>query len=365
MSVALFLDVNRTLTKGSIQERYAELIGCETEYAEIEAAHQANRLSPALIGAEIIALFSKHGFSERLASEYVSEVPLQEWTEELLALPVAIFLVSSGPDYFIRQFADRHGIPQDHVLCSEYTFELDAGKAVSCKPVGDNTKASFVQRHARRFLVTVGVGDSPLKDGPFVSRCTFPILTEATSEFFALSNFEVLYNFVRDLSEALPLPHATPRLFIGSSTEAIDVANSLQMLLEPVSEATVWPQIFAPSDTTIESLEDAARDSDFAVFIANPDDTVISRGSEYHSPRDNVVFELGIFLGALGRRRCFIIAPTDEGTALPRGLAGVTYLQYRADRHNGNDYRSSLGGPAMQIRNRILELGPRTYLDSR
>ena len=47
--------------------------------------------------------------------------------------------------------------------------------------------------------------------------------------------------------------------------------------------------------------------ADFAAFIISPDDTVISRDAENLAPRDNVIFELGLFMGVLNRQRVFLI----------------------------------------------------------
>jgi CAP12/Pycsar effector protein, TIR domain len=42
---------------------------------------------------------------------------------------------------------------------------------------------------------------------------------------------------------------------------------------------------------------------DFGVFIFRPDDVVTMRKKEYSAVRDNVVFELGVFVGKLGPHR--------------------------------------------------------------
>src|SRR5262249_46203633 len=54
------------------------------------------------------------------------------------------------------------------------------------------------------------------------------------------------------------------------------------------------------------------------------DDFTKSRGVETKSPRDNLIFELGLFMGALGRRRAFPIVAPGKNTAvkLPSDLLG-------------------------------------------
>jgi hypothetical protein len=104
-----------------------------------------------------------------------------------------------------------------------------------------------------------------------------------------------------------------PRLFIGSSSENLEVAYAVQENLEAVAEVTVWTQgVFNPSKYNLESLADALFETDFGVFVFAPNDVTSMRGQERATVRDNVVFELGMFVGRLGRERCFILVPRAE-----------------------------------------------------
>ena len=103
-------------------------------------------------------------------------------------------------------------------------------------------------------------------------------------------------------------------VFIGSSVEAQVVAHALQSLLGPGVEATVWDQdVFALSANALDSLVRIVARTDFAVFVFTPGDVARIRRKQYYTARDNVVFELGLCIGALGRDRCFIIIPSDAG----------------------------------------------------
>jgi len=99
-------------------------------------------------------------------------------------------------------------------------------------------------------------------------------------------------------------------IFIGSSVEGLDVARAVQLRLEREAEVTVWDEgVFHPTDYVWESIEEKLEGSDCGVFVLTPDDIAISRGNEYSVPRDNVIYELGLFAGSLGRRRAVIIGP--------------------------------------------------------
>jgi hypothetical protein len=128
------------------------------------------------------------------------------------------------------------------------------------------------------------------------------------------------------------------RLFVGSASESLDVAYAVQEELDRALEVTVWTQgIFQPSRTTMESLTEQPKRFDAALFVFTPDDVAILRGEPMRVVRDNVIFELGLFVGALGRQPTFILLPRDVNDLhLPSDLAGITPLDYNHQRQDGN-----------------------------
>jgi Predicted nucleotide-binding protein containing TIR-like domain len=157
-----------------------------------------------------------------------------------------------------------------------------------------------------------------------------------------------------------------PSLFIGCSSEANSVAQALQAELDTVCEPTIWYQgVFGPGSVTMSALVDEARRVDYAVLILTPDDIKISRGAASASARDNAILELGLFLGSLGPDRVFMVTPRESDLRLPTDLAGVTTLQYKPDRKDGN-LRAALGPTALAIQQRIARRGlrPVRHLDA-
>ncbi|WP_437755341.1 TIR domain-containing protein [Sorangium sp. So ce1389] len=143
-----------------------------------------------------------------------------------------------------------------------------------------------------------------------------------------------------------------PRIFIGSSVEGLRVAEHIQLGLDYDADCTVWSQgVFGLSGGTLESLCGAIREFEFAVLVLTPDDLVQKRSQAMNSPRDNVLFELGLFMGALGRERTFIVYCRDEPIGLPTDLAGVTAATF-ARRADGN-LQAALGSVCTQIRNAV------------
>lgn len=125
------------------------------------------------------------------------------------------------------------------------------------------------------------------------------------------------------------------KMFIGSSSESTQELGALTRVLGGHVEYVTWPHAFAPGTVTLEELERKSRSSDFALFLFKPDDISIIRGEQYDVARDNVLFEIGLFIGALGRRRCFILTPKGVAMKWPSDLLGVKAVEYDANRRDG------------------------------
>ncbi|PDT48600.1 hypothetical protein CO661_09085 [Sinorhizobium fredii] len=152
---------------------------------------------------------------------------------------------------------------------------------------------------------------------------------------------------------------ANPRLFIGSASENLDVAYAVQEVLERDAEVTVWTQgIFDLSKYTLDALTETLDTVDFGLFVLSPNDVVTIRDETKRVARDNVIFELGLFIGRLGRERSFIFVPRGaEELHLPTDLLGITPALYEADRTDGN-LVAALGPAGNKVRKALKALGP-------
>lgn len=124
-----------------------------------------------------------------------------------------------------------------------------------------------------------------------------------------------------------------PRIFLGSSGKQEKLLQALTRGIEDVAHVEPWTTSFNPGTTTIERLVELAREVDFAAFVFAQDDWTTqdpkitsATGSGQASPRDNVVFEAGLFGGTLGMRRTFILHA--QGAKLPTDLLGLTSIRY-------------------------------------
>ena len=149
-----------------------------------------------------------------------------------------------------------------------------------------------------------------------------------------------------------------PTVFIGSSKEGLNIAEALQANMDEYCEVTVWSQgAFGLGEGNLEALVRLKNEFDFAILILTSDDLSISRGKRSHSPCDNVLFELGLFIGSLGRERTFAIYDRTAPMKLPSDLAGVSLVSYIP--HSTGNLQSALGGPCFRLKQAIKQLGPR------
>jgi hypothetical protein len=130
--------------------------------------------------------------------------------------------------------------------------------------------------------------------------------------------------------------------------------------LETEAEITVWDEGgFLLGQTSVESLSLALSRFDFAVLVLTPDDAVQSRSVGFLGPRDNVIFELGLFMGRLGRDRTFILHQAGGGLKIPSDLAGVTTAKYHWPRSD-NNARAAVATACDMVRERIRTLRGRS-----
>jgi len=124
-----------------------------------------------------------------------------------------------------------------------------------------------------------------------------------------------------------------PRVFIGSASESLPIAEYIQRQVDSFATIHLWNQeIFKAGDYTLERLLKDYTEFDFAIFIMEPVDTAAIRGQETHIARDNVLFEAGLFFGHLGRDRTLLVAPSCRNSSprfqIPSDLAGLTLITY-------------------------------------
>jgi CRP/FNR family cyclic AMP-dependent transcriptional regulator len=162
---------------------------------------------------------------------------------------------------------------------------------------------------------------------------------------------------LRQRNRYVRLKNEIPLLFLGSSLESLPILKALQsnFASDPFHIQPWTTGVFGASTFPIDDLEDQIGRSDFAALLVGPDDLVTSRSRKSFAPRDNVVFELGLFMGALGRKRVFIVAERGLQLKIPSDLLGLGKATYPA---GARALPRRLASAAQAIRDKINQLGP-------
>jgi len=176
-----------------------------------------------------------------------------------------------------------------------------------------------------------------------VSEGDFTALTRdvpAVWRYFAIE----LGNRLRQRRQYVRNRNSTPIVFVGSSNETVPIVHAIQAELshDPFIVRPWTAGIFGASSFPIDDLRVQLDESDFAVLVIGPDDNVSSRGLKFLAPRDNVIFELGLFMGALGRHRTFIVQERGRDIKIPSDLLGLGTMRFNS-------------GTVISLRARIVE----------
>jgi predicted nucleotide-binding protein len=160
----------------------------------------------------------------------------------------------------------------------------------------------------------------------------------------------------KEMPAAIAASSTRPAVFVGSSSEGLDFARAVRGSLDNDAEITLWDEVSGLSETFVESLTTALPRFDFAVLVFTGDDIVRSRSNEMFGPRDNVIFELGLFIGKLGRDRTFVLRQAGAQLKIPSDLTGVTTADYHWPRED-KSHRKAVASACDRIRERIRSIG--------
>jgi phosphoserine phosphatase len=179
MTIGLFLDVDNTLTRGFIQQKFADIIGVGADYLKIEKQYGANDITSEEFGEQFIDTFNRTPFTLQFAYDNFSEIRLKDSADLLLKCKspsIEIYFVSAGPSYYVQKLAEKYAVPAENVLCSQYLFDRQ-GRLEGCNAITPEQKRDFRQKHAVNHTLTIGVGDDEIHDASFLNGCDIGLLT--------------------------------------------------------------------------------------------------------------------------------------------------------------------------------------------
>lgn len=290
------------------------------------------RLIAALTDHRLVA--GDAALAERLvATGELIEVPAgQTFIEQAADTTDVYFIVAGSVDILVnrKQIAIRH-----------------AGEHVGEMSAVEPTQSRAATATARELCVLLKVSEPNFAEAADAHPRVWRRLAAVMAKRLAQRN------------SLITTPRERVRVFVMSSAEALPVTRLIVQHFEhDPFLAVVWNHgVFKASNYTLEDLENELDDSDFAIAVAHADDVVISRENEWPAVRDNVIFELGMFIGRLGRRRSFLMEPRGAGVKLPSDLAGLTTIPYRYV--PGKDAMAEIAPACDRLRELILASGAR------
>ena len=255
-----------------------------------------------------------------------------------------------------RQVLVRQQDPNNDIfLILHGTIAIDInGRRIAVRDAGAHVgELALVDPLAVRSATLVALGPTVLFRIP---EHKFSRVAASHSDLWRRLAVEIA-NRLRERNRFLLPPHSQPMLFIGSSAEGRTVVDAMGAVMRRWKLVPrPWTDgVFEASRTAIESLVGLSSDADFAALVLTADDARVARGKKGRVPRDNVVFELGLFMGALGRERVFILKPMNVDIQIPSDLLGVTWLEYRKD--GRGTMVEKLRPTCQRLRDRIRQLG--------
>lgn len=120
-------------------------------------------------------------------------------------------------------------------------------------------------------------------------------------------------------------------IFIASSTFGKPLASEIKKRIvkkNPAITCNCWWDVIPPSENTLPAILGQCKTSDFFIAILTADDLIIKNNEKDSIPRDNCIFEIGLFMGALGAEpyRCFLLTHNIKKEALPSDIRDLNQL---------------------------------------
>lgn len=199
-----------------------------------------------------------------------------------------------------------------------------------------------------------------IQKGKFCAQCLRSLREqhERIMNDARICSIKALFNRAKDLLEHVPDSSSSkhqPRVFVGSSAQGLNIARKIQGNLNREGFwVEIWNQntVFGVGVTIISALVEALKVYDYGIFVFTPDDAVARGSKEVFAPRDNVIFEAGLFIGGKGMSNTYIVRPSNRNIQFPSDLNGVIYAEYDPDSPN---LHAALGDACEIIREAIFQ----------
>jgi predicted nucleotide-binding protein len=184
------------------------------------------------------------------------------------------------------------------------------------------------------------------------------IKKDPNSRFLAKSTSPSLKHIVSIIETELGIERTPPKpnVFIvhgHNDTLKYELKNYLQNTLG-LPEPIILHEKPNMGRTLIQKFEDYAYSSNLAFILLTPDDKPANTDDsddEKRRARQNVILELGFFLGKLGRETGRVILLYTGPLELPSDLSGVTYI----------DISNGIGAAGEEIRRELNDVSQQSW----
>jgi CRP/FNR family cyclic AMP-dependent transcriptional regulator len=300
----------------------------------------------------------KERFEDKKAGNLIVALKRQELVAGDKSIAEAI--VHAGE---VLEFASGTAIILEDTVEDDVFFLISGSVAIVVK--GNQIHTRYAGQHVGEMAA---IEPTQRRSATVVAQETLVVVKLSSRAFLDLGEQfpQIWLPLARELARRLfqrnnliQAPNKSPRLFIISSAEALPIAYEIATQLERAALCTVWTNgVFFAGGYPLESLENAVTASDFAIAIAQPDDIVSTRDKIHKTIRDNVVFELGLFMGHLTRHRAFLIHPRADDLKLPSDMLGLNLLSYSIGKPD--ELAARIGPACNELRKTIVRLGVKT-----
>ena len=246
-----------------------------------------------------------------------------------LADQAELLQFESGEELIIQDGADNDIY---FIIAGRLSIVVN-GREVAIRNSGQHVgEMVLIDPSARRSASVIAIEQTVIAK---ISETFFRSLAEKYPRIWQLIAVE-LADRLRQRNRLVAATNPRPVMFIGSSKESLPIAEAIKSNLENKDLIVkLWTDgVFGASQFILTELERQVRESDFAVLVLGPDDVVESRDEISDAPRDNVIFELGLFMGALSHERTFMVIPYESEIKIPTDLLGLIPLKYQSGDSN-------------------------------
>lgn len=133
----------------------------------------------------------------------------------------------------------------------------------------------------------------------------------------------------------VPAPTEFKKVFVVYGHDRVALDQLANMLRRWELEPLILDELPSGGNTIIEKLEHYQEHVEWGVVLLTPDDLghpALDPGKSAPRPRQNVVLEMGMLLGKLGRRQVTILyRQSDPAMELPSDIHGYIYIPFKDD----------------------------------